>query len=59
MANVNTSGSTGTADCDDDLTISGAGVDNSQYAYYLKWELPDSDVYGYGVVIEYKYIGPH
>jgi hypothetical protein len=59
MANVNTSGSTGTADCDDDLTISGAGVDNSQYAYYLKWELPDSDVYGYGVIIEYSYTGPH
>ena len=33
----------------------GATVDNSQYAYYLKWSLYDTNLSGYAVVIEYTF----
>ncbi len=42
-----------------DDTINYATVDNSQYAYYLQCNLDDSDVYAYGVIIEYTYTEPH
>lgn len=59
MAVVNTSGDGGGGSSYDD-TIAHATIDNSQYAYYVRWHLPDSnDVRGRGVVIEYTYTGPH
>jgi len=58
MASAATSGSGGNGSSYDD-TISYATVDNSQYAYFLSLGLPDSNVWCYGVVIEYTYTGPH
>lgn len=58
MATATTSGSGGNGSSYDN-TISVASVDNSQYAYYLWWNLPDSNVIGYYVVIEYTFTAPH
>lgn len=58
MAYVTTSGSGGDGSSYDD-TISYATIDNSQYSYYLYWILPDSNVSGYGVIIQYTYTGPY
>ena len=57
MANAVTSGGDGIDDSFDD-TINYATIDNSQYAYFLSWSLPNFDVVGYGVIIEYTYTGP-
>ena len=53
MAEAWTSGNAATSDSSQDDTIVYATVDNSQYTYYLYWDLPDMVVAGYGVVIEY------
>ena len=58
MAQAFTSGDTGYGSSSA-TSISDATIDNSQYAYYLYWNLPVSTVKGCGVVIEYTYTGPH
>ncbi len=55
VAEAWTDGNAATADSSEDNSIVYATVDNSQYSYYLYWDLPDMVVAGYGVVIEYKY----
>lgn len=39
--------------------ITNPTIDNSRYAYVLQWELETSSIWGYAVVIEYTYTGPH
>jgi len=58
MASVSSSGSTGDGG-GTDPTINNANVDNTMYAYYLEWHLPDANTAGYGVVIEYTFTGPY
>jgi hypothetical protein len=58
MATATSTGSAGNGSSYDD-TIASAVVSNSAYTYYLVWDLPSSSLYGYGVVIEYTYTGPH
>ncbi len=48
-----------TPDSSQDTTIDYAAVDNSQYAYYVYWRLPDNAVLGYGAVIEYTFTEPY
>ncbi len=57
MASVSTTASGGNGSSYDD-SIDYAAIDNSQYSYYAQWLLPDSNVVGYGMVIEYTYTGP-
>ena len=59
MAEAWTSGDAATSDSSQDDTIVYATVDNSQYSYYLYWELPDMVVAGHGVVIEYTFTEPY
>jgi len=58
MASVSSSGSTG-AGGGTDPTINNANVDNTMYAYYLEWHLPDANTAGFGVVIEYTITEPY
>ena len=58
MASVSSSGSTGYGG-GTDPTINNANVDNTMYAYYLEWHLPDANTAGYGVVIEYTITEPY
>lgn len=55
MAEATTAGALGVWDSSEDLSISYAVVDNTQYAYYLRFETPDTQVHLYGAVIEYSY----
>jgi len=57
MADVE-SGSGGRGSSSDD-TIDGALIDNSQYTYYLHWDLREVDIWGIGVVIEYTFTTPY
>ena len=59
MAEAWTSGDAATSDSSQDDTIVYASVDNSQYTYYLYWELPDLVVAGHGAVIEYTFTEPY
>jgi len=52
MAQAVSSGATGNGGTQD-LTIDYASVDNTMYAYYLQWYLPDPNTSGYAVIIEY------
>jgi hypothetical protein len=58
MATAVTSGSAGTGNSSTS-TIGWATVDNSQYSYFLRLTLPDSDVLGYFVTIEYTFTEPY
>lgn len=42
-----------------DVTIDFAYVDNTIFAYYLEWHLPDPNTSGYGVIIEYTFYEPY
>jgi hypothetical protein len=33
-------------------------VDNSQYSYFLRLDVPDENIYAYGIQIEYEYTSP-
>jgi hypothetical protein len=57
MADVE-SGSGGRGSTSDD-TIDGVLIDNSQYTYYLHWDLREVDIWGIGVVIEYTFTTPY
>ncbi|UCF42274.1 MAG: hypothetical protein JSV99_06585 [Planctomycetota bacterium] len=59
MALVSTSGSSGTPSSSSTSTISAATIDNSQNAYHLLWTLPDTNVWGYGVIIKYTFTKPY
>ena len=54
MAEVYTHGTSG-AGSRFDNTIDYSVVDNSQHIYYLYLNLPASDTFAYGVIIEYTY----
>jgi hypothetical protein len=57
LGTVDTSSGTGSSET---TTITNPVVDNSQYAYYLGWDLEGGgDVEGYGVVIEYTISEPY
>ncbi len=58
MAGALTSGSAGNGSSYDGA-IDFATIDNTSYAYYLLWDLPNSFVWGYHVVIEYTFTGPY
>jgi hypothetical protein len=59
LGTVDTSGSSGVGSSET-TTITNPTVDNSQYAYYLGWDLDGGgDVEGYGVVIEYTITEPY
>lgn len=59
LGTVDTSGASG-AGSSETTTITNPTVDNSQYAYYLGWDLRGGgDVEGYGVVIEYTFYEPY
>ena len=59
LGTVDTSGAGGTGSSET-TAITNPTVDNSQYAYYLGWDLNGGgDVEGYGVVIEYTVTGPY
>jgi hypothetical protein len=59
LGTVDTSGSSGVGSSETS-TITNSTIDNSQYAYYLGWDLDGGgDVEGYGVVIEYTITEPY
>jgi len=58
MARVVSSGAGGNGGSTDP-TIDYAYVDNTMYAYYLQWYLPDLNTSGYGVIIEYIFTAPY
>lgn len=58
LAQVLTSGNSGYASSTD-LTIDNATVDNSQYSYFIWLSLPDSNVVGQEVFIEYTITQPY
>ncbi len=59
LGTVDTSGQSG-AGSSTTTTIAYATVDNSQYAYYLGWDLRGGgDVTGYGVIVEYTFYEPY
>lgn len=58
MAKVTSSGSSGYGG-GNDPSITEPLVDNSMYAYYLQWHLPDSNTGGTAVVIEYTFGEPY
>jgi hypothetical protein len=56
---VDTSGTSG-AGSSETTTITNPAIDNSQYAYYVGWDLNGGgDVIGYGMVIEYTFGEPY
>ena len=59
MAEAWTSGDAATNSSSQDDSIVYATVDNSQYSYYLYWDLPVAGVGAYGVVIEYTITEPY
>jgi hypothetical protein len=59
LGTVDTSGQAGNGSSET-TTITYAVVDNSQFAYYVGWDLNGGgDVEGYGVVIEYTFTEPY
>jgi len=58
MARVTTSGTPGLW-ASEDLTVDNAHVNNTLYAYYVQWYLPDANTSGYGVIIEYTFNEPY
>ncbi|HEY76716.1 MAG TPA: hypothetical protein G4O00_11145, partial [Thermoflexia bacterium] len=58
MASVFSSGNSGYGSSST-TSISNPIIDNSLYTYILQWNLPDSTIWGYAVIIEYTYTGPH
>jgi len=58
MARAVSSGAGGNGSSQD-VTIDFAYVDNTMYAYYLQWYLPDPGTSGYGVIIEYTFYEPY
>ena len=36
-----------------------AYVDNTMFAYYVGWHLPDANTSGYGAIIEYTFYEPY